>query len=202
MIITGRKNAATANWTEDRIAKLTDLWNAGLSCSEIAAELGEGATRNSVIGKVSRLELQPRRNPVDRSKPPMSPEEAHLRKLERQRHYRRTAASSRPPKVRKQRVPRVPKEAFVPVKPKGQAWEPISGLAPVALLDLEAGQCKWPVGQDSPYLFCGAPATHGHYCEHHHAWSVGTGTASERTAIKAAKQATSFERFVPEREVA
>ena len=38
-------------WTEDRIELLTKLWREGLSASQIAAELGGGVSRNSVLGK-------------------------------------------------------------------------------------------------------------------------------------------------------
>ncbi|MCK5041396.1 MAG: hypothetical protein KAR62_03845 [Sphingomonadales bacterium] len=51
-------------WTEERIAKLSALWDKGLSASQIAAELGEGVTRNAVIGKAHRLELKSRPSPV------------------------------------------------------------------------------------------------------------------------------------------
>jgi len=190
-MITGRKNAATANWTDERTAILVDLWKAGLSCGRIAAELGDGATRNSVIGKVHRLKL-PRRLTSDRFPTRKPGERGPDRKL-RMTKPRRIAlgqpADLPPIKISQQ-------------KPQGEAWEPITGFEPVSLLDLEAGQCKWPVGKDSPHHFCGAPATHRHYCEHHHAWSVGVGTPSERSAIKAAKRADSFERYIPTREAA
>ena len=41
-------------WTDDRVEQLKKLWEAGLSASQIAAELGN-VTRNAVIGKVHRL---------------------------------------------------------------------------------------------------------------------------------------------------
>lgn len=50
-----------AHWTDERIEMLRQLWRDGRSCSEIAAILGGGATRNSVIGKVHRLGLPDRK---------------------------------------------------------------------------------------------------------------------------------------------
>ena len=44
-------------WTEERIEVLTKLWAEGLSASQIAAELGGGASRNAVLGKAHRLGL-------------------------------------------------------------------------------------------------------------------------------------------------
>lgn len=44
-------------WTEEKTEKLKDLWSVGLSCSQIALQLGNGFTRNSVVGKARRLNL-------------------------------------------------------------------------------------------------------------------------------------------------
>ena len=46
-------NAPT--WTEERIELLKSHFAAGLTCREIAAEIG--VSRNAVIGKLSRLNL-------------------------------------------------------------------------------------------------------------------------------------------------
>ncbi len=51
-------------WTEDRIERLRQHWDEGLSASQIAAKLGEGVTRNAVIGKAHRLGLKSRPSPV------------------------------------------------------------------------------------------------------------------------------------------
>ena len=42
-------------WTEERLRALKQHFEAGLTCREIAAELG--VSRNAVIGKISRLAL-------------------------------------------------------------------------------------------------------------------------------------------------
>lgn len=44
-------------WTAERVTALTELWLDGLSASKIAGALGEGLTRNAVIGKLHRLRL-------------------------------------------------------------------------------------------------------------------------------------------------
>jgi GcrA cell cycle regulator len=51
------------SWTEERIDKLKDLWSKGMTASQIAEELG-GVSRNAVIGKAHRLDLQSRPSPV------------------------------------------------------------------------------------------------------------------------------------------
>ncbi len=47
------------SWTDERVTKLQEMWNEGLSAAQIARELG-GVTRNAVIGKVHRLGLSNR----------------------------------------------------------------------------------------------------------------------------------------------
>ena len=49
--------ALNAGWTPERIDTLTRLWAGGLSASKVARKLG-GVTRNAVIGKVHRMNLQ------------------------------------------------------------------------------------------------------------------------------------------------
>ena len=51
------------SWTEERIEKLTKMWEGGATASQIADELG-GVSRNAVIGKAHRLGLKARPSPV------------------------------------------------------------------------------------------------------------------------------------------
>ena len=50
---------AVLTWPHNRVEQLKKLWEAGLSASQIAAELGN-VSRNAVIGKVHRLGLSGR----------------------------------------------------------------------------------------------------------------------------------------------
>ena len=47
---------AVLTWSHNRVEQLKILWEAGLSASQIAAELGN-VSRNAVIGKVHQLGL-------------------------------------------------------------------------------------------------------------------------------------------------
>ena len=47
------------SWTEEKVQKLRQLWTKGHTASEIAGILGE-TTRNAVIGKAHRLDLETR----------------------------------------------------------------------------------------------------------------------------------------------
>ena len=47
------------SWTDEKVQKLRELWTKGHTASEIAGMLGE-TTRNAVIGKAHRLNLEER----------------------------------------------------------------------------------------------------------------------------------------------
>ncbi|WP_298674120.1 GcrA family cell cycle regulator, partial [uncultured Sphingomonas sp.] len=51
------------SWTEERIQTLKTMWESGQTASQIAEALG-GVSRNAVIGKAHRLDLQSRPSPV------------------------------------------------------------------------------------------------------------------------------------------
>lgn len=44
-------------WTSERTEKLRNLWSQGISARKIASTLGDGLSRNAVIGKAHRLGL-------------------------------------------------------------------------------------------------------------------------------------------------
>ena len=55
-------------WTEDKIKKLKKLWQAGKATAEIAKALG--MSKNSIIGKVHRLDLAARPSPIKTEQKP------------------------------------------------------------------------------------------------------------------------------------
>ena len=57
------------SWTDERIEKLTKMWEGGATASQIAEELG-GVSRNAVIGKAHRLGLKARPSPVKANEKP------------------------------------------------------------------------------------------------------------------------------------
>jgi|TARA_B000000557_G_scaffold29976_2_gene21921 GcrA cell cycle regulator len=61
-------NKAQSGWTEDRLAKLRELWDKKLSITKIGEELG--VSRNAVAGKAHRLGLEKRQSPI---KPSIKP---------------------------------------------------------------------------------------------------------------------------------
>lgn len=149
-------------WTDSRIVDLTRYWAEGLSCSQIAASLGN-TTRNAVIGKIHRLGLP---------SPPMS----------RTREKKSRAARERRPVYPRQRfvaTPELVEQATlrcVEIIPRG-----------LALVDLEPNDCRWPYGGDDgqPITFCAHPQQAGSsYCTPHYFLACGPGTSSERAATK------------------
>ncbi len=54
------------SWTNEKVQKLRDLWTKGHTASEIAGLLGD-TTRNAVIGKAHRLDLEERAPSKNRS---------------------------------------------------------------------------------------------------------------------------------------
>src|SRR3546814_18662529 len=51
------------SWTDERIEQLRNMWEKGLTASQIADELG-GVNRNAVIGTAHRIGLTSRPSPV------------------------------------------------------------------------------------------------------------------------------------------
>jgi len=60
------------SWTDERIERLTKMWEGGATASQIAEELG-GVSRNAVIGKAHRLGLKARPSPVKANEKPEAP---------------------------------------------------------------------------------------------------------------------------------
>jgi len=105
-------------WTEERIETLRRMWEAGQTASQIAEELG-GVSRNAVIGKAHRLNLQSRPSPV-------KPNEHEAEKPA-------VPVVAAPAPIVAAPSPPVAK----PVEPKPEPTPVIAGPAPVAEIDDE-----------------------------------------------------------------
>jgi GcrA cell cycle regulator len=58
-----KNQGVSMSWTDERIDRLKTMWEKGMTASQIAEDLG-GVSRNAVIGKAHRLDLQSRPSPV------------------------------------------------------------------------------------------------------------------------------------------
>lgn len=135
-------------WTDERIELLKQHFEAGLSCREIAADIG--VSRNAVIGKLSRLNLTRGRSTDER-------------KLDR------SFAHARAPKA----VPRLQYEMLATLYGESSAPAvvgPIDEANRCSLLELAENRCRWPISTPGAedFCFCGNTAPDGQsYCAGH-----------------------------------
>ncbi len=145
-------------WTDERIAQLKAGWEGGMTASQIAEALGEGVSRNAVIGKAHRLGLESRPSPVKGGED--SVEAA-------------PAAAAPAAAVAAPVAPlTAPPPATVIARPAVVAKKPARGgkAAKTTLLDLNEKICKWPIGHpgDADFHFCGKASQAGFpYCTEH-----------------------------------
>jgi len=132
------------SWTDEKVAKLKNLWGKGNTASQIAEIIG-GISRNAVIGKAHRLNLS-----------------AKIKT--------RTAASSEnfnnsvESKSAKTRQGRRSKFKSLIID---KDFEPEN---PKQLEDLDENSCKWPIGHpdEEKFYFCGRSSLKDFsYCKLH-----------------------------------
>jgi GcrA cell cycle regulator len=141
--------ALSPTWTDERIDLLKRHFEAGLSCREIAADIG--VSRNAVIGKLSRLNLTRGRTVDDRQ----VCDKGHAA-----------------PRARKA-VPRLQYEMLATIYGETDAAAtsgPIDAGNRCSLLELSDNRCRWPISTPGAedFCFCGNTAPEGQpYCSGH-----------------------------------
>ena len=131
------------SWTDEKVEKLKDLWSKGHTASEIAEILGD-TTRNAVIGKAHRLNLEARAP----SKQSSSSEKQDTKV------------------VRKAQQPMSRKSKFKSIL-LDKNFEPEK---PTSLEGLTDSTCRWPMGHpdEEKFYFCGRkPIEDFPYCKLH-----------------------------------
>lgn len=155
-------------WTDERVELLKRLWMEGLSASQIAGELGEGVTRNAVIGKVHRLKLSGRARPTS-SAPRMRKPRSASRRGSSGGMARRRAVSA--PTIGANALQILLAEEDDPLSAVNQAIELyIPPEERVDLLSLNEHTCKWPIGDPTgeEFHFCGREVDENRpYCKFH-----------------------------------
>jgi len=167
-------------WTDERVELLKKLWMEGFSASQIAAELGDGVTRNAVIGKVHRLKLSGRAKPASAApRARTAPRSGAPRRVSSGSMGARSSLSASVMKHRSMGsapmigatalkisedleveayvAPQV-QELFIPVEQR------------LTLLQLSEQTCKWPIGDPltPEFYFCGQHSEEGKpYCDFH-----------------------------------
>lgn len=95
-------------WTEQMVEDLKKMWHEGLTTGEIGKRLG--VSKNSIVGKVHRLQLSGRPSPIKKKtkfpkKKPLRPN----RQKKKKRHRSRPKKKSVPNRQRKKNSNRLPK---------------------------------------------------------------------------------------------
>ena len=131
------------SWTEERVAKLKELWGKGKTASQIAEIIG-GISRNSVIGKAHRLNLSAKiktRTTVSNQNFENSLQENNKIKKGRRSKFKSL----------------IIEKDFEPENPK-------------QLEELDENSCKWPIGHpdEKNFYFCGRSSLKDFsYCKLH-----------------------------------
>ena len=117
------------SWTTEKVKKLKDLWTKGYTASQIALTLGD-TTRNAVIGKAHRLDLEARAPSKQSSS---------------------SRLVSKPVKKVSQSMSRKSKFQSILLDKTFEAEKPTS------LENLTENTCKWPTGHpdEENFYFCG-----------------------------------------------
>ena len=134
------------SWTEEKVAKLKELWGKGNTASQIAEIIG-GISRNAVIGKAHRLNLSAK----IKTRSATSNQDFDTSMKDRDKNV-----SSRRRSKNKFKSLIIEKD-FEPENPK-------------QLEELDEQSCKWPIGHpdEESFYFCGRSSLKDFsYCKLH-----------------------------------
>ena len=149
------------SWTPEREEKLKDLWKKGHTASQIATLIG-GTTRNAVIGKAHRLNLE-------------------ARAISKKTSSARTSTESNAkPEIKTQRLGRKAKFKALLLD---KSFEPEN---PIKLEELTDETCRWPIGHpyEEKFYFCGRkPMEKFPYCQLHVLYAFQPKNAKEEDQI-------------------
>lgn len=139
--------AKQPTWTDERVELLKSRFAAGLSCREIACDIG--VTRNAVIGKLARLNLT-REKTV---------------KVQRSARKDGSKGARSVPRLQYQMLRKLFDEAG-----PAAADEPVHSEHRCSLLELSEEKCRWPISTPGAedFCFCGNRPLEGlPYCAGH-----------------------------------
>ena len=132
------------SWTEEKVAKLKELWGKGNTASQIAEIIG-GISRNAVIGKAHRLNLSAKIK-TRTATSNQNFDNSILDKNSNSKKIRRSKFKSL-----------IIEKNFEPENPK-------------QLEELDENSCKWPIGHpdEKNFYFCGRSSMKDFsYCKLH-----------------------------------
>ncbi len=148
-------------WTEKMVEDLKIMWKQGLTTGEIGKRLG--VSKNSIVGKVHRLQLDARPSPI--KKKDEEQENAAVAATAETKPAAVKAKTEKKTELREE----IPAAAPQPVAEKpAVVRKNVAG--DVKLTDLDNHTCRWPIGdpKDENFHFCGRKVRIGQtYCEEH-----------------------------------
>ena len=150
------------SWTEEKVAKLKELWGKGNTASQIAEIIG-GISRNAVIGKAHRLNLSAKIKTRSATSS-ANFENSLIEKNNKQKISRRSKFKSL-----------LIDKNFEPENPK-------------QLEELDENSCKWPIGHpdEKSFYFCGRSSLKDFsYCKLHLLYAYQPKGKKEETSDKA-----------------
>ena len=148
------------SWTPERVEKLKELWKKNYSASQIASMLGD-TTRNAVIGKAHRLNLEARA--ISKKSAPKINTESNVN-----------------PELKSQRLGR---KARFKALLLDKSFEQEN---PKKLEELTDETCRWPIGHpyEANFYFCGRkPMEKFPYCKLHVLYAFQPKNAKEEDQI-------------------
>jgi GcrA cell cycle regulator len=163
-------------WDDETIRHLRDLWTQGHSTAEIGRRLG--VSKNAIVGKAHRLDLDARPSPIRR--------EAAKPVVDRPAPYPRVAGPTLPPLASASVHPAPPPSSNVQVlrappvigpRPPVATMPVMAPVAPRAVMPSapmqarrSAPSCCWPIGEPGTktFRFCDDTSVAGKpYCDEH-----------------------------------
>ena len=148
-------------WTEEKVAKLKELWGKGNTASQIAEIIG-GITRNAVIGKAHRLNLSAK---------------IKTRTATSIQNFENSSEENKfkTKKGRKSKFKSlIIEKDFEPENPKN-------------LEELDENSCKWPIGHpnEKSFYFCGRTSLKDFsYCKLHLLYAYQPKGKKEDASVK------------------
>tara|TARA_B100000989_G_scaffold33020_1_gene21113 strand:+ start:1018 stop:1512 length:495 start_codon:yes stop_codon:yes gene_type:complete len=149
------------SWTEEKVAKLKELWGKGSTASQIAEIIG-GISRNAVIGKAHRLNLSAK------IKTRASTSNQHFENSLEEKIVKTKRGSKSKFKSL------IIEKDFEPENPK-------------QLEELDESLCKWPIGHpdEKSFYFCGRTSLKDFsYCKLHLLYAYQPKGKKEETSDK------------------
>lgn len=148
-------------WTTEMIEGLKKMWKRGLTTNEIAKELG--VSKNSIVGKVHRLNLTSRPSPIKKKdgEDDLEVVETSFEESFEQESVKTSASAPKAVNTSKEAAPEVV-QLNVETELKKRRC--------IQLSELDSHTCRWPIGdpKDDHFCFCGNKVRAGQtYCDEH-----------------------------------